>query len=103
VVQKIEGLKGGKASVKVVATFLPSHVVEAMLSVLRKVNLTITHLTLEPIAAVNITVPEDLRILNIALVDVGAGTSDIAISKEGTIIAYGMVPLAGDEITEAIT
>jgi cell division protein FtsA len=101
--KKIEGLKGGKASVKVVATFLPSHVVEAMLSVLRKVNLTITHLTLEPIAAVNITVPEDLRILNIALVDVGAGTSDIAISKEGTIIAYGMVPLAGDEITEAIT
>lgn len=101
--KKIEGLKGNQASVKVVATFLPSHVVEAMLSVLKKVSLTITHLTLEPIAAVNITVPEDLRILNIALVDVGAGTSDIAISKDGTIIAYGMVPLAGDEITEAIT
>jgi len=85
------------------ATFLPSHVVEALLSVVRKVGLTITHLTLEPIAAVNVTVPEDLRILNIALVDVGAGTSDIAIAKDGTIVAYGMVPLAGDEVTEAIT
>ncbi len=74
-----------------------------MVSVLRKVNLTMTHMTLEPIAAINVTVPEDLRILNIAMVDVGAGTSDIAISREGTIIAYGMVPLAGDEITEAIT
>ncbi len=101
--KKLEGLKGKNAYIKVVATYLPSHVVEAMLSVLKKVNLTITHLTLEPIAAVNITVPEDLRILNLALVDVGAGTSDIAISKDGTIIAYGMVPLAGDEITEAIT
>jgi len=101
--KKLEGLKGKDIYVKVVATYLPSHVVEAMLSVVKKVGLTITHLTLEPIAAVNITVPEDLRILNIALVDVGAGTSDIAISKDGTIIAYGMVPLAGDEITEAIT
>ncbi len=101
--KKLEGLKGKDIYVKVVATYLPSHVVEAMLSVTKKVGLTITHLTLEPIAAVNITVPEDLRILNIALVDVGAGTSDIAISKDGTIIAYGMVPLAGDEITEAIT
>ncbi|HQE49057.1 MAG TPA: cell division protein FtsA [Fervidobacterium sp.] len=101
--KKLEGLKGERAYVKVVATFLPSHVVEAMLSVVKKVGLTITHLTLEPIAAVNLTVPEDLRILNIALADVGAGTSDIAIAKDGTIIAYGMVPLAGDEITEAIT
>ncbi|MGB9693638.1 MAG: cell division FtsA domain-containing protein, partial [Fervidobacterium sp.] len=101
--KKLEGLKGQNANVKVVATYLPSHVVEAMLSVVKKVGLTITHLTLEPIAAVNITVPEDLRILNIALVDVGAGTSDIAISKDGTVIAYGMVPLAGDEITEIIS
>lgn len=101
--KKLEGLKGKKLYIKVVSTYLPSHVVEAMLSVMKKVSLTITHLTLEPIAAVNITVPEDLRILNLALVDVGAGTSDIAISKDGTIIAYGMVPLAGDEITEAIT
>lgn len=101
--KRLEGLKGKKIYIKVVSTYLPSHVVEAMLSVMKKVGLIITHLTLEPIAAVNITVPEDLRILNLALVDVGAGTSDIAISKDGTIIAYGMVPLAGDEITEAIT
>ena len=40
--------------------------------------------------------------LNIALVDVGAGTSDICITKDGSIVAYGMIPLAGDEITEKI-
>ena len=40
--------------------------------------------------------------LNIALVDVGAGTSDISITKDGSIIAYGMIPYAGDEITEVI-
>ncbi len=34
--------------------------------------------------------------------DVGAGTSDISIVKDGSIIAFGMIPLAGDEVTEAI-
>ena len=34
--------------------------------------------------------------------DVGAGTSDISITKDGSIIAYGMIPCAGDEITECI-
>jgi cell division ATPase FtsA len=36
------------------------------------------------------------------LVDVGAGTSDICITKEGSIVAYGMIPFAGDELTEVI-
>ena len=40
--------------------------------------------------------------LNIALVDVGAGTSDISITRDGSIIAYGMIPFAGDEITEML-
>ena len=40
--------------------------------------------------------------LNIALVDVGAGTSDICVTRDGSIIAYGMIPYAGDELTELI-
>jgi hypothetical protein len=59
-------------------------------------------MTLEPIAALNVAIPRDLRMLNLALVDVGAGTSDIAITKGGTVVAYAMVPTAGDEISEAI-
>ena len=60
------------------------------------------NLTLEPIAAINVAIPESYRLLNIALVDIGAGTSDISITKDGSIIAYGMIPLAGDELTELI-
>ena len=47
-------------------------------------------------------IPEKFRLLNIALVDVGAGTSDICITKEGTIVAYGMIPMAGDAVTDVI-
>ncbi|WP_353050009.1 cell division FtsA domain-containing protein [Bacillus sp. ISL-39] len=60
-------------------------------------------LTLEPIAAINVLIPASMRRLNVALVDIGAGTSDIALTDSGTVIAYGMVPVAGDEITEAVS
>ena len=57
-------------------------------------------LTLEPIAAIQVLIPTSMRRLNVALVDIGAGTSDIAITNGGTVVAYGMVPVAGDEMTE---
>lgn len=60
------------------------------------------NLTLEPIAAINVTIPAHLRMLNLALVDVGAGTSDIAISREGSVMSYGMVAKAGDKLTEQL-
>jgi len=66
------------------------------------VNLEPVHLTLEPIAAIDAAIPPSIRLLNLALVDIGAGTSDIAVTKEGSITGYGMVPMAGDEITEPI-
>jgi cell division ATPase FtsA len=40
--------------------------------------------------------------LNLAMVDIGAGTSDIAISRNGSISAYAMVSMAGDEVTDEI-
>lgn len=95
--------QGDVAEVEIIATFLPKVVVESLLSALSRADLTMDALTLEPIAAINVLIPESMRRLNIALVDIGAGTSDIAITDEGTITAYGMVSKAGDEITEAIS
>jgi cell division protein FtsA len=95
--------QGDEASVEIIATFLPKVVVESLLSALHRAGLEMEALTLEPIAAINVLIPPTMRRLNVALVDIGAGTSDIAITDLGTIIAYGMVPVAGDEITEAIS
>ncbi len=96
------GHRGSKISVEIIATFLPHIVVDSLYSVIHRANLEVMNLTLEPIAAINVAIPANLRLLNLALVDVGAGTSDIAISKEGTVTSYGMVSLAGDEITEKL-
>lgn len=94
--------KGKRIGVEVIATFLPREVVDSLYTTMHKVGLDVASLTLEPIAAMNATIPQQLRLLNLALVDIGAGTSDIAISKDGGVVAYTMATVAGDEITEAI-
>lgn len=94
--------QGQRVCADVIATFLPSEVVESLYTTMSKVGLEVASLTLEPIAAINAAIPENIRLLNLALVDIGAGTSDIAISRDGSIVGYTMATVAGDEITEAL-
>jgi cell division protein FtsA len=101
-ISNIIGQKGSSVTVELLATFLPEAVISSMFAVLDRCGLEASSVTLEPIAALNVAIPSDMRKLNIALVDIGAGTSDIAITDNGTVIGYGMVPEAGDEITDFI-
>ncbi|MBQ7588982.1 MAG: cell division protein FtsA [Lachnospiraceae bacterium] len=94
--------KAKRISVELIATFLPDDVVDGLYRAVEVADLQVANLTLEPIAAIQVAIPESFRMLNLALVDVGAGTSDISITKDGSIVAYGMIPMAGDELTEAI-
>ncbi len=94
--------QASRAEVDIIATFLPRIVVDSLLSVIDNLDLDISALTLEPIAAAEAVVPRNMYNFNLALVDIGAGTADIAITEGGAMKAYGMVPVAGDEVTEAI-
>ena len=98
----LEGHKARKVAADVLATFLPEEVVDSLYAAVEGAELDVANLTLEPIAAIQLAIPEQFRLLNIALVDVGAGTSDICITKDGSISAYGMIPVAGDELTEVL-
>ena len=98
----LEGHKAEEISEDIIVTFLPEDVVDGLYTAVNRAGLEVANLTLEPIAAMNVAIPENYRMLNIALVDVGAGTSDLCITKDGSIAAYGMIPYAGDELTEVI-
>ena len=87
---------------EVVVTFLPREVVESLYAVVGKLGLEVASLTLEPIASLNAAIPNDIRLLNLVLVDIGAGTSDIAICRDGSVVGYTMATVAGDEITELL-
>lgn len=94
--------KGSEIGADVIATFLPDEVVDGLYKAVEQSGLHVADLTLEPIAAMQVAIPQSFRMLNLALVDVGAGTSDISITRDEAIVAYGMIPSAGDEITEVI-
>ena len=101
-ISSLERHKAKRIAVELIATFLPDEVVDGLYKAVEEAGLLVANLTLEPIAAIRVAIPVNYRMLNIALVDVGAGTSDISITKDGCIVAYGMIPMAGDELTEAL-
>lgn len=94
--------RGSNIQADLIVTFLPQVVVDSLLAVINELGLEVSGLTLEPIAASKVVIPRDMYNFNLALVDIGAGTADIAVTKSGSMIGYGMVPVAGDEITEKI-
>lgn len=101
-VSKPEGHRGNILTTEVIAAFLPAYVVESLCAAVDAAGLETAGLTLEPIAAINAVVPKELRLINIVMCDIGAGTSDVAASRDGSIVAYGMATVAGDEITESL-
>lgn len=103
VISNLENHKALKIGMDLIATFLPSEVIDGLYAAVEMADLKVANLTLEPIAAMEVAVPEKFRMLNIALVDVGAGTSDICITRDGSIASYGMIPEAGDGLTDVIT
>lgn len=94
--------KGKTLKAEVIATFLPREVVDSLYMTMQKCGLEVASMTLEPIAAINAAIPKDLRLLNLALIDIGAGTSDIAVCRDGAVTGYTMATVAGDEITEVL-
>ena len=101
-IKNLSGHKGNRITADVLAAFLPVSVVNGLNGAMDMCGLAPESMTLEPIAAMNLIIPPELRLINIALADIGAGTANIAVSKDGSIFGYAMSTIAGDEITEEI-
>ena len=87
--ENLLGQKGQSISVKLVATFLPRVVIESLISVIKRCELELYSITFRTYCCKQCCYVAGMRKLNIALVDIGAGTSDIALSQDGSIYAYG--------------
>ncbi len=93
---------GDNLTVELILTYLPKRTVYALTKAANLAGLKVSMLTLEPIASLTATLPERFRFFNIGVVDVGGGTTDISVVREGRIIGYGSTDVAGDELTEVI-
>jgi len=85
------------------------HVVTAALSATQNISkclarcgLTVDELIMQPLAASNAVLTEDEKDLGVCLVDIGAGTTDIAVFTDGAIRHTSCIPIAGDQVTNDI-
>jgi cell division protein FtsA len=68
----------------------------------RRCGLEVRDLVLQPLASAMATLSEDERDLGVALVDIGGGTTDIAVFTQGAIRHTAVIPIAGEQITNDI-
>ncbi len=68
----------------------------------RKSNLDIVDLILEPIASAKAVLSDEEKEAGVALVDIGGGTTDVAIFHDGIIRHTAVIPFGGDVITEDV-
>ncbi len=73
-----------------------------ILKCVKKADLTVESLMLEPLASAEAVLSEEEKEAGVALVDIGGGTTDIAIFQDGIIRHTAVIPFGGDIITEDI-
>jgi len=85
------------------------HVVTAALSATQNISkcvarcgLTVDELIMQPLAASYAVLTDDEKDLGVCLVDIGAGTTDIAVFADGAIRHTACIPIAGDQVTNDI-
>ena len=68
-----------------------------------KAGISVTQLCLQPIASSHAVLTQDEKELGVALVDIGGGTTDIAIFREGSLLYTSVLPIGGVHITNDIS
>ena len=96
------GMSGVRLEVKVHIVTGAVSAAQNIVKCVRRCGLEVQDLVLQPLASSNAVLTEDEKELGVALVDVGGGTTDIAIFTGGAIRHTAVIPIAGDQITSDI-
>ncbi|MFN0183990.1 MAG: cell division protein FtsA, partial [Aquabacterium sp.] len=96
------GMSGSRLEVKIHIVTGAQSAAENILKCVRRCGLEVDHLALNPMASAAAVLTADERDLGVALVDIGAGTTDVAIFTDGSIRHTAVIPIAGDLITSDI-
>jgi cell division protein FtsA len=96
------GMSGIRLEAKVHIVTGAQSAAENIIKCVRRCGLEVDRLMLNPLASSMSVLTDDERELGVALVDIGAGTTDVAIFTNGAIRHTAVIPIAGDLITSDI-
>jgi len=96
------GMSGVKLEVKVHIVTGAVSAAQNVIKCVRRCGLEVMDLILQPLASSYATLSEDEKGLGVCLVDIGGGTTDLAVFTQGAIRHTAVIPVAGDQITNDI-
>jgi cell division protein FtsA len=96
------GMSGVRLEVKVHIVTGAVSAAQNIVKCVRRCGLEVNDLILQPIASARAVLSEDERDLGVCLVDIGGGTTDVAVFTHGAIRHTAVIPIAGDQITNDI-
>lgn len=96
------GMSGGRLEVKVHIVTGAQSAAENIVKCVRRCGLEAEQLVLNPSASSAAVLTEDEKSLGVAMVDIGAGTTDVSIFTDGSVRHTAVIPIAGDLITSDI-
>lgn len=96
------GMSGVRLEAKVHLVTCAVNAAQNIEKCIRRCGLEVEEVILEQLASSYSVLTEDEKELGVCLVDIGGGTTDIAIFTEGSIRHTGVIPIAGDQVTNDI-
>lgn len=96
------GMSGVRLEAKVHLVTCAVNAVQNIEKCIRRCGLEVEDVILEQLASSYSVLTDDEKELGVCLVDIGGGTSDIAIFTDGAIRHTGVIPIAGDQVTNDI-
>ncbi|WOJ94948.1 cell division protein FtsA [Congregibacter variabilis] len=101
-IKEPQGMSGVRLEAKVHLVTCAVNAAQNIEKCIRKCGLEVEDIILEQLASSYSVLTDDERELGVCLVDIGGGTTDIAIFTEGSIRHTGVIPIAGDQVTNDI-
>ena len=96
------GMTGMRLEVKVHIITGSVSAAQNIVKCIRRCGLEVNELVLQPLASSMAVLTQDERDIGVALVDIGGGTTDIAVFIDGAIRHTAVIPIAGDQVTNDI-
>jgi cell division protein FtsA len=96
------GMSGMKLEVRVHIVTGAVSAAQNIVKCVKRCGLEVSDLVLQPLASSVAVLTEDEKELGVCLVDIGGGTTDIAVFKQGAIRHTAVVPIAGDQVTNDV-